>query len=144
MHWYIVFGRAMYSLVIEFDDLIAILLQVVQMFNLIFVTFNCLSISLLKVDVFHSKQLPFVIEDLVHLKQTNQCSLTTLANNSVWMLEHDTNSLLMFYLAGSTTSNNLEYKELLALNGNGFIWQGSEGSLKWDSNKSISCHYSLR
>lgn len=33
----------------------------------------------------------------------------------------DVNSLLMFYLAGSTTSNHLEYEELLSLNGNGFI-----------------------
>lgn len=53
------------------------------------------------------------------------------------MLQHDMNSPLMFYLAGSTTSNHLKYEELLALNGNGFIWQRSEGSLKWDSNKSI-------
>lgn len=60
----------MYSLVIELDNLIAVLLQVVQMFNLIFVTFYCLSISLLKVDVLHSKQLLFVIKDLVDLKGT--------------------------------------------------------------------------
>lgn len=60
----------LYSLVIELDNLIAVLLQVVQMFNLIFVTFYCLSISLLKVDVFHSKQLLFVIKDLVDLRET--------------------------------------------------------------------------
>lgn len=62
----------MYSLVIELDNLIAVLLQVVQMFNLIFVTFYCLSIGLLKVDIFHSKQLLFVIKDLVDLKQTDK------------------------------------------------------------------------
>lgn len=56
-------------LVKQLDNLIAVLLQVVQVFNLIFVTFNCLSICLLKVDVFYSKQLLFVIEDLIDLKQ---------------------------------------------------------------------------
>lgn len=61
---------AVYSLVIELDDLIAVLLQVVQMFNLIFVAFYSLSIGLLQVDVFNSKQLLLVIEDLVDLKQT--------------------------------------------------------------------------
>lgn len=70
MHCDIVFGQVMYSLIIELDNLIAVLLQVVQMFNLIFVTFYRLSISLLKVDIFHSKQLLFVIEDLVDLKGT--------------------------------------------------------------------------
>lgn len=66
----IVFGEAMYSLVIELDNLIAVLLQVVQMLNLIFVTFYRLSVSFLKVDIFHSKQLLFVIKDLVDLKET--------------------------------------------------------------------------
>lgn len=37
------------------------------------------------------------------------------------MQERDMNSLLMFYLAGTTTSNHLEYEELLALNGKGLI-----------------------
>ena len=66
---------AVYSLVIELDDLVAVLLQVVQMFNLVFVTFYCLSISLLQVDVFNSKQLLLVIEDLIDLKQTENHSL---------------------------------------------------------------------
>lgn len=60
----------MHLLVIELDNLITVLLQVVQMLNLIFVTFYCLSICLLQVDVFHRKQLLFVIQDLVDLKQT--------------------------------------------------------------------------
>lgn len=59
----------MYSLIIELYNLITVLLQVVQMFNFIFVAFYCLSISLLKVDVFHSKQLLFVIKDLVDLEK---------------------------------------------------------------------------
>lgn len=59
----------MYSLVIELYDLIAVLLQVVQMFDFILITLYCLSISLLKVDIFHSKQLLFVIKDLVDLEK---------------------------------------------------------------------------
>lgn len=62
----------MYSLVIELYDLIAVLLQVVQMLDLIFITFYRLSIGLLEVDVFHSKQLLFVIQDLVDLGGKNK------------------------------------------------------------------------
>lgn len=65
-NWYI-YGCTMYLLVMELDNLITVLLQVVQMFNLIFVTLNCLSISLFQVNIFHSKQLLFVIENLVDL-----------------------------------------------------------------------------
>lgn len=66
----------MYLLVIELDNLIAVLLQVVQMFNLIFVAFYCLSIGLLKVDVFHSKQLLLVIKDLVDLKKKQKTTVS--------------------------------------------------------------------
>lgn len=48
------------------------------------------------------------------------------------------NSLLTLYLARSATSNHLEYEELFALNGYGFIWKGSQGSLKC-SDKSTAC-----
>ncbi len=111
----------MYSLIIELDNLITVLLQVVQMFNLIFVTLYCLSISLLKVDIFHSKQLLFVIEDLVDLKgnENNNHSICRKKNECGNM--HNMNSLSLLYLARSTTSNHFQYEELLALNGDGFI-----------------------
>lgn len=55
-------------LVIELYNLITELLQMVQMINLIFVTFYCLGVSLFQVHIFHSKQLLFMIKNLVDLK----------------------------------------------------------------------------
>jgi len=68
-------------LVVELDDLIAVLLQAVQMFDLILVAFYRLSVRLLDVDALHSKQLLLVIEHLVDLEQRKQRSLIRAANS---------------------------------------------------------------
>lgn len=62
----------MHSLVIELYNLVTVLLQVVQMFNFIFVTLYCLGIGLLEVDIFHCIQLFFMIEHLVDLEGKNK------------------------------------------------------------------------
>lgn len=72
--------KAMYSLVIEFYNLIAVLLQVVQMFDFILVALYCLCISLLQVHIFHSKQLLFVIQDLVDLETEDIRQTATVKN----------------------------------------------------------------
>lgn len=61
--------RLAYSLVIQLDNLIAVLLEVVQVLDLVFVALYCLRVSLLKVDIFHCKQLLFVVKDLIDLKE---------------------------------------------------------------------------
>lgn len=104
----------LYSLIVELDDLIAILLQVVQMFNFIFVTLYGLSVSFLQVHIFDSKQLLFVIKDLVDLKEEATALAATRRSPTLKIRRS-------FYLARSSTPDNLKNKELLALNGDGFI-----------------------
>lgn len=62
----------MHSLVIELYNLVAVLLQVVQMFNFIFVTLYSLGVGLLEVHIFHCIQLLFMIEHLVNLEGENK------------------------------------------------------------------------
>lgn len=74
----------LYSLIIELDDLIAVLLQVVQMFNFIFVTFYGLSISFLQVHILHSKQLLFVIKNLEDLEEEPTALAAIKVSGSLW------------------------------------------------------------
>lgn len=62
----------MHSLVIELYNLVAVLLQVVQMFNFIFVTLYSLGVGLLEVHIFHCIQLLFMIKHLVNLEGENK------------------------------------------------------------------------
>ena len=57
-------------------DLVAVLLQVVEVLNLVLVALHRLGVGLLQVHVLHRKQLPLVVQDLVHLGDTHAGHVT--------------------------------------------------------------------
>ena len=59
------------SLVIQLDDLVAVLLEAVEVLNLILVALHCLGVCLLQVHILNGIKLPFVIKDLIHLQITH-------------------------------------------------------------------------
>ena len=64
------------SLVVQLDDLVAVLLQVVEVLNLVLVALHRLGVGLLQVHVLHRKQLLLVVQDLVHLGDTHAGHVT--------------------------------------------------------------------
>lgn len=70
------FPSTTHLLVIEFNDLIAVLLKMIQVLDLILVAFHGLSIGLLKVHIFQSIHVLLMVKHLIDLNTNRIISVT--------------------------------------------------------------------